>query len=149
MGDWARSTCPAYSQSHHETLVAFPPTAIINRFVAKAQADGIRAIVVTLLAVSDPYWSKLLHASVVNNEDGYLRVRRQLDTSSDSDVAGELAIFAVDLSVWSSRHRSSAPSPPCGLEDAFRGRNPIGSSADQEDRRRIRASLVQLGLPLG
>ena len=46
VGDWAYSTCPACGQSHRETLFAFPPSALLNRFVrvTKAQADGIRAI---------------------------------------------------------------------------------------------------------
>ena len=71
-----------------------------------------------------------------------------LTTLTESDVPEKLAIFAVDISVWSSRHRSLLPSPPCGREGAFRGRDPLGSPSDQEDRRRLRASLVQLGLTL-
>ncbi len=55
-------------------------------------------MVVTPLAVSAPYWPKPLRASVINNEDGYLRVLRQQAAPPDSDAAGELAIFAVDFS---------------------------------------------------
>ena len=145
VGDWAYSTCPACGQLHRETLFAFPPSVLLNRFVAKARSDGIRAIVVTPLAVSAPYWSKLLRASVVTNKDGYLRVRTQPGAADDSDVPGELAIFAVDFSVWSTRHRSTSPAPPCGQEYAFRGRDPLGSPSDQEDRRRIGAGLANLG----
>ena len=101
--DWDRSTCPACGMIHRETLFAFPPAVLLNRFVTKARADGARAVVVTPLAVSAPYWTKLLRASVVNNSDGYIRVRRQQAASSDSDAAGELAIFAVDFSPWSRR----------------------------------------------
>ncbi len=147
VNDWDRSTCPTCGCVHRETLFAFPPAALLNRFVAKARADGIRAVVVTPLAVSAPYWSKLLRASVVNNEDGYLRVRRQPAAPPDSDAAGELAIFAVDFSAWSNRRRTQ-PYPPCGLEGMFRGRYPRGSSLDHEDRLRIRAHLIQLGLAL-
>jgi hypothetical protein len=75
--DWDRSTCPACQGINRETLFAFPQAALLNRFVAKVRADSIRAVVVTPLAVSAPYWTKLLRASVVNNTDVYLRVRRQ------------------------------------------------------------------------
>jgi hypothetical protein len=40
-------------------------------------------VVVTPLAVSAPYWTKLLRASVVNNTDGYLRVRQPRDNESE------------------------------------------------------------------
>ena len=146
--DWDRSTCPACGRCHREALFAFPPTALLNRFIAKAIADGVRAIVVTPLAVSAPYWTKLLWASVVSNEDDYVRVRRQPYAPPDSDAAGELAIFAVDFTLWSSRRRTSSPAPSCGLEALFRGRDPLGSPVDQDERRRIRARLVQLGLAL-
>ena len=53
-------------------------------------------VVVTPLAVSAPWWNKLLRASVVPNEEGYLRVRKQ-QSQLGSDVEGELAIFAVDF----------------------------------------------------
>jgi hypothetical protein len=61
----------------------FQPAAPLNRFVAKACAEGIRTVVVTPLAVTPlavtaPYWTKLLHASVVPNTDGHLRIQRQL-----------------------------------------------------------------------
>ncbi len=116
VNDWDRSACPACGGTHRETLFAFPPAALLNRFVAKARADGIRAVVVTPLAVSAPYWTKLLRASVVNNTDGYLRVRRQQAASSDSDAVGELAIFAVDFSPWSTRSRAP-PDTPAVMRD--------------------------------
>jgi hypothetical protein len=130
------------------SLEPMPPTALFNRFIAKAIADGVRAIVVMPLAVSAPYWTKLLRASVFPNEDGYVRVSRQPYAPPDSDTAGELAIFAVDFTLWSSRRRTSSPAPPCGLEALFRGRDPLGFLVDQDERRRIRARLVQLGLAL-
>ncbi len=78
VSDWDRSVCPGCGGSHREVLFAFPPAALLNRFVAKARADGVRAVVVTPLAVSAPYWTKLLRASVISNTDGYLRIRRGL-----------------------------------------------------------------------
>jgi hypothetical protein len=142
VGDWDRSRCPFCGLCQQEVLYAFPPTVLLKRFVAKAQADGARAILVTPLAVSAPYWSKLLRASVVTNADGFLRVLRQQSAPPDSDVPGELAIFAVDFSPWSYRRRPDAPLLPCGMEACFRGRDPCCSPTDQADRQRIRAEMV-------
>jgi hypothetical protein len=55
VGDWDCSLCPFCGRCHREVLYAFPPTALLNSFVAKALADGVRAILVTPLAVSAPY----------------------------------------------------------------------------------------------
>ncbi len=74
--DWAYSKFPACGQVHRETLFAYPPPELLNPFIAKASADGTRAIVVTPLAVSAPFWNKLLRSSVTPNEEGYIRVRR-------------------------------------------------------------------------
>ena len=146
--DWACSTCPACGCPHRESLFAFPPPPLLNAFVAKARADGARAVVVTPLAVSAPWWNKLLRASVVPNAEGYLRVRKQ-QSQLGSDVEGELAIFAVDFAPVSSRSRSLAPSPPCDRAAAFRGR-PLsgGSPADQAERARIHADLQAVGQAL-
>ena len=104
----------------------------------------------TPLAVSAQYWSKLLRASVVPNEEGYIRVRRQARAAAppDSDAAGELAIFAIDFSSWCTRRLVDASSPPCGMESLFCGRDPLGSAADQADRQWIREQMVHLGLTL-
>ena len=145
--DWAFSVCPACGQSHRETMFAYPPQALINSFVAKARADGTRALVVTPLAVSAPYWNKLLRASVVRNQEGYLRVRRQ-PFSAGADVEGELAIFAVDFAPHTIRQRNLNPSPPCGREGEFRGRPLSGSPLDQAERARIHAELSAVALDL-
>ena len=145
--DWACSTCPACGLSHRETLFAFPPPQLINAFVAKARADGARAILVTPLSVSAPFWNKLLRASVVPNPDGYIRVRKQ-HLGLGSDVSGQLAIFAVDFEPQSSRRRTEPLAPPCGDECAFRGRPPSGSLTDQAERARIHAALALVNLAL-
>ena len=64
--------------------------------MTKTRADGARAVVVTPLAVSAPWWNKLLRASIVPNAEGYLRVRKQ-QSQLGSDIDGELAIFSVDV----------------------------------------------------
>jgi hypothetical protein len=142
--DWAYSACPACGRVHRETLFAYPPPALLNPFIAKARADGTRAIVVTPLAVSAPFWNKLLRSSVTPNEEGYIRVRRQ-HAPPGSDVHGELAIFAVDFAPFSSRKRDSLCVPPCGKESLLRGRPLLGSLADQAERSRIHAEIMKLG----
>ena len=143
--DWAVSACPACGCDHHETLFAFPPPPLLNAFVAKARADGARAVVVTPLAVSAPWWNKLLRASVVRNDEGFLRIRKQ-QSQLGSDVEGELAIFAVDFAPFSSRVRSTPPSSPCGCAAAFRGRPLGGSTADQAELFGCTDLLAELGI---
>ncbi len=132
---------------HSETLFAYPPPSLLSTFVAKARADGARAIVVTPLAVAAPYWNKLLHASVVQNDAGYLRIRRQ-QASTGSDVAGELAIFAVDFAPYPSRSPTTAYPPGCGMETRFCGRCLLGSPSDQAERARILVEILSVGQAL-
>ena len=143
--DWACSSCPHCLAVHRECLFAFPPPMLINAFVAKARADGARSILVTPLSVTAPYWNKLLRASVLPAPDAFVRVRRQ-NYSLGSDTEGELAIFAVDFTNRTSRHRSTPVSPPCGMEASFRGRPLSGSLHDQAERARIRDALAAVGL---
>ena len=98
--DWGISRCPHCNRHHREVLYAFPPhcpQALINRFVAKAQVDGVRALLVVPLAVTAPYWNKLLQASVLSNAAGYVRLRPQQGAARGSDVSISLAVFAVDF----------------------------------------------------
>ncbi len=75
-------------------------------------------------------------------------VRFNSTSTSRLFACGELAISAVDFTPWSSRRRTAPLARPCGLEALFRGSDPLGSLSDQEERRSIRARLVQLGLTL-
>ena len=145
--DWDRSVCPACGLTHRETLFAFPPPPLLNAFVAKARADGIRAIVLTPLAVTAPFWNKLLRASVVPDPKGYHRVRSSF-ALKDSDLPGQLALFAVDFANNTCRRRSDSLTAPCGLEGTFRGRCLAGSPSDTADRQRIHADLAAVGLAL-
>jgi hypothetical protein len=141
--DWVCSRCPYCAQLHRKTL-AFP---LLNVFVAKARADGARAIVIAPLSVASPSCNKLLRASVLRDGESYIRVWRQ-HPFPDADVAGELAIFAVDFAAHSSRPRASPPSPSCGHVASFRGRDPLGSPHDRAERARIHAELAAVGLAL-
>jgi len=145
--DWARSLCPSCDHCHRETLFAFPPASLLNAFVAKARTDGARAIVVTPLSVAASYWNKLLRASVVQNDAGYLRIRRQ-QTPTDSDVAGELAIFAVDFALYASRSPTNAYPSGCGMEARFRGRCLLGSPSDQAKHAWILTVILSVGKSL-
>jgi hypothetical protein len=133
---WACSTCPACGALHRETLFAFPPPPLINSFIAKARADGARAVVVTPLSVSAPFWNKLLRASVVPNGAGYVRIRRQA-TDVDSDVRGELALFAVDFTRYSTRAMPRSL-PPCVWRRARLPRTPSGRLANRHGQARSR-----------
>ena len=141
VGDWACSLCPACGGWHREVLYAYPPPALISRFLAKARADGVRALVVVPLSVSSPYWNKLLAASVLPGAQGYVAVRHRQQAASGSDAAGELAIFPVDFWGAKSRLRGDNCVPRCGKEAAFRGRPRLGSVEDQADRERILSAL--------
>jgi hypothetical protein len=109
--------------------------------LAKAQADGVRALVVVPLSVNAPYWNKLLRASVLRDSQGYVAVRHQQQAALGSDAAGDLAIFPVDFWGEMSRLRGDSCVPRCGREALFRGRPRLGSAADQADRARILAEL--------
>jgi hypothetical protein len=145
--DWDRSACPTCGLVHRETLFAFPPPPLLNAFVAKARADGVRAIVLTPLAVTAPFWSKLLRASIIPDPKGYHRVRSSF-ALKDSDLPGQLALFAVDFANDTCRRHSSSPAAPCGSEGTFRGRCFAGSPSDTADRQRIHADLAAVGLAL-
>jgi len=141
VGDWACSLCPCCHRWHREVLFVYPPTKLIPRFIAKARADGIRAIVVVPLAVSAPYWARLLKASVSMDAKGFTAVRKQQHADPTSDAAGNLAIFPVDFWGEKSRLRGDSCVPRCGSEASFRGRPPLGSPEDRADRARILSEL--------
>jgi hypothetical protein len=116
--------------------------------VAKARADRARGIVITPLSVSAPYWNKLLRASVVPGDEGFLRLSMQQSAPADSDRSSDLAIFAVDFAPFTSRRRSLAPAPSCGADTQFRGRPLLGSTMDQADRASIHQQLAALHVTL-
>ena len=146
VGDLGCPLCLACGQSHREVLFAFPPPNLLNRFVIKAQADGVRAVVITPLAVSAPYWTKPLRASVIPGPEGYERLRKQQNAPPDSDADGS---WPSSLLISLPGTRLRTPSAPlCGQEAEFRGRCPSGSPADQAERASIHAHLDAVGLAL-
>ena len=141
VGDWACSFCPCCHNWHREVLFAYPPTRLIPRFIAKARADGILAVVVVPLAVSAPYWVRLLKASISKDPKGFTAIRKQQHADANSDAAGNLAIFPVDFWGEKSRLRGDLCVPRCGSEGLYRGRPSLGSIPDQADRARILSEL--------
>ena len=141
VGDWGCSLCPSCNCWHREVLFAYPPTKLIPRFIAKARADGPRAVVVVPLAISAPYWARLLRASVSTDPKGYTAIRKQQQADPTSDAAGNLAVFPVDFWGEKSRLRGDSCVIRCGLEASFRGRPSAGSIEDQADRARILSEL--------
>ena len=97
--DWAYSQCPGCGQIHWEVVYAFPPPGLCRKFVRKAMADGVQAVIVVALAVTEPYWHKLVRSSVVQNDDGYIRIRRPRNylTHAGCYDPRELALFACDF----------------------------------------------------
>jgi hypothetical protein len=134
--NWNQSLCPHCHQLHRETVFAFPPLPLINRFLHKAMIDKVRGIVVVPLAVTSQYWNRLLQVSIGNAPDGYYRLRHahsHLDWAADY-TAPELAIFCIDFGYDSD---FSFLVPRCPYQEKFRGRPVIGSLRDQLDRERI------------
>ena len=92
-----------------------PPPHMLNAFVAKARADGARAVLVTPLSVSAPYWNKLLRSSVVPNAAGYYRVRRQpvdLDHSAPESPGPSMIGFYLPGSTGLRRPGNLVTGPP-------------------------------------
>ena len=119
----------------------YPPLRLIPRFLAKARADGVRAVVVVPLAVSASYWARLLQASVSSDPKGYTTIRKQQQADPTSDAACNLAVFPVDFWANKTRTRGDSCVPGCGSEALFRGRPLAGSVEDQADRARILSEL--------
>ena len=128
VSDWGCSMCPTCGHTHRETLFAYPPPALLPRFVVKAREDGTRAMVVTPLAVTAQYWNKLLRFSVLPHANGFLRIRARPLPSGNNDTDMDLALFAVNFSRAQTRRRSPS-APGCGQESLFRGRPLLGSVA--------------------
>ncbi len=143
--DWHSSRCPSCGSWHRETLHVFAPTTLLRRFMAKAAADGARAIVVVPLAITAFYWRGLLEAALPVNHQGelFVRLRNVANLLADPDryKGSSLALFAVDFERVMQSPRRIPLTPGCGQEHKFRGRPPLGHPRDVEDRRRIQEEL--------
>ena len=141
--DWHSSSCPHCGGIHRETLFAFPPPALIRRFVAKARADGARAVVIVPFAITASYWPRLTSAAVPAGGRPFIHIRNPSEMLREAVgfSSSALAVFAVDFGPSSSRGPDNTV-PGCGQERDWRGRPRLGHPVDCEDRRRIRDALA-------
>ena len=97
--DWDSSACPECGLWHREVNYIFAPRAVERVALRKAIADGVRGLVLMPLAVTHPFWHKLIRASVVQNTDGFVRVKgvKAKLSHSAGDGLWELALFACDF----------------------------------------------------
>lgn len=141
--DWDRSICPSCGSTHRETIFAFPPRALLRRFMSKAEEDEIRGIVIVPLSITAFFWSRLLDVAIPlnGNNNPFVSVRNLKDALVEPRQfkGSSLAIFAVDFSLRG-RRPSNGLSPPCGQEATHRARPPLGQPQDLDDRRRIHLS---------
>jgi len=137
---WRHSKCPECGGVHREAVYAFPPPRLLREVVAKALADRAVGIFLTPVVVTSPVWQKLRQASVLRNEEGYVRVRRPARLLSGAFPYADLAIFACDFG----RLRGTADGwcdPGCAGAFRHRPRPLCGSDADASDRSRLRSAL--------
>ncbi len=105
-------------------------------------------LVLTPLAVSAPYWYKLLCAFIIPGEDGFLCFRHTRSAEPNTAAAEDLALFAVDFASSASPRHASPLAPSCGSDTAFRGRPLLGSLHDQAERACIHQELHAVNLAL-
>jgi len=150
MPDWGHSSCPGCGRMHRETVFAFPPSVLLGACIRKARMDQVRGIFIVPVAVSAPYWSRLLAASLIREEPGYIRIN---DAAHFLLCAGSysvptLAVFAVDfLPTGDPALRGRLSSPACGSEHLARGRGGSFAAQDNADRARLRSALLGLAPP--
>ncbi len=147
VADWGQSLCPGCGQCHREVLYAFPPAGVIKPVARKAVADAALCVLVVPVSITAPYWHLLLKASVLPAgpaPDGFLRIPSR-DPRTALRLAGsfdpkELAVFVCDFSRLSQRSDLAGTYGCAGFFSARR-RHLCGTSADYEDRRRLRGAL--------
>jgi hypothetical protein len=149
--DWGASSCPHCLRMHRETAFAFPPRPLLDRFLAKARADGLRGVLVIPFTTSSPVWPSIMAASLTppsRGKDPCIVVPASSKyVRHNSEFAGvqRLAVLAVDFARASGRD-FSACAPVCEGHSRHRPRPSLVSPLDDADRTRIRAAVRRLGL---
>ena len=117
--------------------------------MAKAEADGIRAVIIVPFSITAFFWRRLLEASLPVDDRGapfvHLRNLTELLERPERYKGTSLAMFAADFSRLRSR-QADPFFPGCEQEGAQRGRPRHGSPQDHADRLRIYRALGQPGL---
>ena len=138
--DWNCSSCPHCHAVHRESIFAFPPRALLRRFIAKARADGARGVIIVPFAISAFYWPRLLAAARPIADKLVIRNPGSMLADSSGFLPPALAVFAIDFGL-DSAHCSDLYAPACGQEGAWRGRPLLGHPSDVADRRQIHIEL--------
>ena len=143
--DWAFSRCPSCGKMHREVVYAFPPAGLCRKFVRKAMADGIYAIIVVAVAITEQYWHKLVHRSVLQTIDEYVRVRRpqKFLNRVEGYQPRELAIFACDFS-QSQRRADIHHVPACAGHYHVQQHEFRQEAGDDSERARLRSAQRHL-----
>jgi hypothetical protein len=126
----------------------------VRATVEKACADRALCVLLVPVAILQPYWGKLLAASVlprgVPYVDGFHRIRDpgSLLSWPDARAPSELAIFACDFGRLQPRE-GLPPLSSCPGAFARRPRHLCGSAADARDRHYLREAMLaqRCGLP--
>lgn len=143
--DWHCSSCPSCGLVHRDTLHIFAPSRLLRGILAKAAADGVRAIIIVPFSITAFYWRILLEAALPVNDKGDLfepiRNIRDMLVEPALYKGSTLALFAVDFARFLARPLNASLAPGCGQEHKFRGRPLQGHPRDAQDRQRIRELL--------
>jgi hypothetical protein len=145
---WDRSACPHCGEMHRETIFAFPPEPLVEAFVRRAAAEGVRGVVVVPHKLTAAYWPRLVAASLLAPRERHgcicLGKADRHVTHAPRPLVGDLAVFVVDFGGTS----GLTPSAGCGREGYQRVKAPRESQADRDDRWAIcKALRLCLGAP--
>jgi hypothetical protein len=135
---WNQSQCTC-GRFHRETVFVFPPIGLERTVVRRARSDGVKGVFVVPTAYKAGYWMALRNHSVAMAElndkaSNFVGVQAPL---------GRHTIFLVDFG------GADTQSPPCGQETRHRGRRPLLSEVEAEERRRVRAEIEAAGARAG
>ena len=143
--DWDTSLCPGCGLYHREVNYLFSPRPMERAALKKAISDGALAVIVLPLAVTNPFWHKLVRTSLVQNQDGYVRVKgakAQL-LQSVGHESRELAVFACDFGLSTVKQTQTAV-PPCAGFYKRRPKAYAGPGPEDSTLRRLRSELQRL-----
>jgi hypothetical protein len=149
--DWGCSRCPHCGGKHREIAYAFPPSALLPAFIAKARADGLAGVVVVPFVTSHVSWPTLMAASITPPVGPFNRCK--VVPASPAYVrhgdalfgTQRLAVMAVDFTRVRPRAFGDLV-PPCARAGEIRPRPTLVSDQTEQDRARIRAEIVAAGL---
>ena len=132
---WDSSQCPSCGVRHSECGWYFPPSAVVDKCVKRAQSDGARGLFLVPTNYKAPYWQALRRAA-----------RARLEIASNPQLykwcgapMGRHTLFAVDFT--SSERRDGDPCP-----QAFQRRNKVCRflPVEREEQEAIQAQLRHL-----